>query len=156
LLNSVDVPVQLITPIRGTFRGVRPPARRGGQHSSPELGIQRHKAPAPTAVRGRQSLRRPGIAAELHRADRIGWRHALQSEDPFSSRIKPAPIEGMKNAQPGMQRYANRSGCSGVRAFQIAPTFIRVQFTDGSLYRHDDSIPGRAALARHCGTLALS
>jgi hypothetical protein len=54
----------------------------------------------------------------------------------------------MKADRPGMQRYANRSGHSGVRACELGSEFIRVQFTDGSVYRHDAAIPGRADVKR--------
>ena len=41
-----------------------------------------------------------------------------------------------------MQTYANRGGDSGVRAFEIGPGFIRVQFSDGSVYRYTDASAG--------------
>ncbi len=46
-----------------------------------------------------------------------------------------------------MQRYANRSGNSGVVAFETGPRGIAVQFVDGSIYVYDVDRPGRAAVA---------
>jgi hypothetical protein len=47
-----------------------------------------------------------------------------------------------------MHPYANRSGRSGVRAFEIGPAFVRVRFVDGSLYRYDERVPGRELLTQ--------
>lgn len=35
-----------------------------------------------------------------------------------------------------MERYANLNGNSSVSGFEIGDTWIRVQFTDGSIYRY--------------------
>ena len=42
-----------------------------------------------------------------------------------------------------MQRYANRSGNSGVVAFATGPRGIAVEFVDGSVYVYDLDRPGR-------------
>ncbi len=41
-----------------------------------------------------------------------------------------------------MERYKNRSGDSGVRAFDLGPGFIRVQFDDGVVYVYTDASAG--------------
>lgn len=46
-----------------------------------------------------------------------------------------------------MQRYANRSGSSGVRAFELGPGWILVEFTEGSVYRYDAQTPGAPVVA---------
>ena len=46
-----------------------------------------------------------------------------------------------------MQRYANRSGGSGVVAFAIGPRGIAVEFVDGSVYVYDMEHPGAQAVA---------
>lgn len=35
-----------------------------------------------------------------------------------------------------MQRYANRSGGSGVSAYEIGTNYIRVMFSTGSIYQY--------------------
>lgn len=46
-----------------------------------------------------------------------------------------------------MQRYANRSGGSGVVAYATGPRGIAVQFVDGSVYVYDLQRPGAKAVA---------
>ena len=46
-----------------------------------------------------------------------------------------------------MQRYANRSGDSGVVAYELGPRRIAVEFVDGSVYLYDARRPGAAAVA---------
>lgn len=46
-----------------------------------------------------------------------------------------------------MQRYANRSGGSGVVAFATGPRGIAVEFVDGSVYVYDLERPGAQAVA---------
>ena len=43
-----------------------------------------------------------------------------------------------------MQPYANLSGDSGVSAFEIGPTFIRIRFVDGATYIYGPGRPGTA------------
>ena len=43
-----------------------------------------------------------------------------------------------------MQRYLNRSGESGVVAYELGPDSIAVRFVDGSVYVYDASQPGVA------------
>jgi hypothetical protein len=43
-----------------------------------------------------------------------------------------------------MQRYKDLSGSSGVRAFEVLPHAIRIEFKDGGRYLYDHSVPGRA------------
>lgn len=35
-----------------------------------------------------------------------------------------------------MEKYANRSGQSGVSAYEIGPNYIRVRFSSGSVYQY--------------------
>ena len=46
-----------------------------------------------------------------------------------------------------MQRYANRSGNSGVRGYRIADGSITVEFADGAIYRYTTRSAGSAAIA---------
>ncbi|MBW8846534.1 MAG: hypothetical protein JF607_16340 [Burkholderiales bacterium] len=46
-----------------------------------------------------------------------------------------------------MQRYGNRSGDSGVVAYELGPRRITVEFVDGSVYLYDASRPGATAVA---------
>lgn len=41
-----------------------------------------------------------------------------------------------------MQRYLNRSGDSGVVAYELGPASIAVRFVDGSVYVYDAKQPG--------------
>lgn len=41
-----------------------------------------------------------------------------------------------------MQRYANRSGGSGVVAYAMGPRGIAVEFVDGAIYVYDVDRPG--------------
>ncbi|MDR7271047.1 hypothetical protein J2X20_003705 [Pelomonas saccharophila] len=41
-----------------------------------------------------------------------------------------------------MQRYLNRSGDSGVVAYELGPASIAVRFVDGSVYLYDARQPG--------------
>ncbi|WP_419788771.1 hypothetical protein HDF24_25175 [Mucilaginibacter sp. X4EP1] len=41
-----------------------------------------------------------------------------------------------------MERYANRSGNSGVVAYQIGTDYIWVQFTSGTIYEYTNSSAG--------------
>ena len=43
-----------------------------------------------------------------------------------------------------MQRYLNRSGGSGVVAYEAGPASITVRFADGSVYLYDRGRPGVA------------
>ena len=43
-----------------------------------------------------------------------------------------------------MQRYLNRSGESGVVAYELGPASIAVRFVDGSVYVYDAKQPGAA------------
>lgn len=43
-----------------------------------------------------------------------------------------------------MQRYLNRSGESGVVAYELGPASIAVRFVDGSVYVYDARQPGGA------------
>ncbi len=52
-----------------------------------------------------------------------------------------------------MERYANRSGKSGVLAFEIAAEWIRVRFSDGSIYSYTNVSAG-AANIEHMKQLA--
>lgn len=45
------------------------------------------------------------------------------------------------------QPYGNRSGDSGVVAYEARPGRIDVQFVDGAVYRYDAERPGAAAVA---------
>lgn len=45
-----------------------------------------------------------------------------------------------------MQRYANRSGRSGVVAYEIGRGRISVEFVEGSVYLYDASRPGAAVV----------
>jgi hypothetical protein len=47
----------------------------------------------------------------------------------------------------GMQPYANRSGDSGVVAYEMGRDRIDVQFTNGATYRYDARRPGAEAVA---------
>jgi hypothetical protein len=44
---------------------------------------------------------------------------------------------------PGMQRYRNRSGRSGVSAYAIGEGFILVRFVGDGTYEYTDAQPGR-------------
>ncbi len=46
-----------------------------------------------------------------------------------------------------MQRYGNRSGHSGVVAYEIGPGRISVEFVEGSVYLYDARKPGAVAVA---------
>ena len=46
-----------------------------------------------------------------------------------------------------MQRYTNRSGESGVVAYELGPDWIAVKFSEGSVYRYDGKRPGRPFVA---------
>ena len=43
-----------------------------------------------------------------------------------------------------MPNYANLSGKSGVRAYQLGPGYILVSFKDGSTYRYDYPTTGKS------------
>ena len=45
-----------------------------------------------------------------------------------------------------MQRYKNHSGNSGVKAYEIKETAIRVQFSKGDIYTYSYSSAGRDAV----------
>lgn len=42
-----------------------------------------------------------------------------------------------------MQRYRNFSGTSGVRAFEIGPDFIRIEYARGETYTYTYDLAGR-------------
>lgn len=42
-----------------------------------------------------------------------------------------------------MKAYQNLSGNSGIKAYEILPEAIQIEFTDGSIYRYDYNIPGQ-------------
>jgi hypothetical protein len=46
-----------------------------------------------------------------------------------------------------VQRYLNRSGESGIVAYEVGPAGIAVQFADGSIYVYDVEHPGRKAVS---------
>ena len=46
-----------------------------------------------------------------------------------------------------MQRYTNRSGESGVLAYELGPDWIAVKFAEGAVYRYDAERPGRPVVA---------
>lgn len=46
-----------------------------------------------------------------------------------------------------MERYANRSGDSGVAGYELGQGQITVQFGDGSQYLYNSQSPGAAAVA---------
>lgn len=46
-----------------------------------------------------------------------------------------------------MQRYGNRSGNSGVAAYDIGSGRISVEFVEGSVYLYDEGRPGAAVVA---------
>ena len=52
-----------------------------------------------------------------------------------------------------MEQYANRGGDSGVVTYDIEDEFIKVGFSDGSLYLYTYASPG-AADVEHMKTLA--
>jgi hypothetical protein len=54
----------------------------------------------------------------------------------------------MENHLSGLQSYANLSGESGVRAFKVGSSFIRVRFTDGSAYLYTDAVTGQGSVER--------
>jgi len=54
-----------------------------------------------------------------------------------------------------MERYANRSGNSGVAAYQIGDTFILVQFTSGAIYEYTYASAG-ASNIESMKSLAIS
>jgi hypothetical protein len=41
-----------------------------------------------------------------------------------------------------LQRYKNRSSCSGVSAYEIGEDYIKVEFADGPLYLYNHQTPG--------------
>src|SRR5258706_15744078 len=41
-----------------------------------------------------------------------------------------------------MERYANRSGDSGITDYEVGPDFVRVRFSDGSVYRYTNESAG--------------
>lgn len=41
-----------------------------------------------------------------------------------------------------MEPYQNLSGNSGIKAYEILYQAIKIEFTDGSIYRYDYNIPG--------------
>ncbi|MEZ0233087.1 MAG: hypothetical protein ACAH12_09630 [Methylophilaceae bacterium] len=41
-----------------------------------------------------------------------------------------------------MEKYKDLNGDSGVSGYEITPTWIRVQFKDGSIYEYDNNKPG--------------
>ena len=45
-----------------------------------------------------------------------------------------------------MQAYANLGGDSGVSAYEIGPTSIKVRFTTGATYLYNHAAPGKAAV----------
>lgn len=45
-----------------------------------------------------------------------------------------------------MELYRNRHGHSGVIAFEIGETFIKVKFRDGPIYLYDYGHPGKVAV----------
>ncbi len=46
-----------------------------------------------------------------------------------------------------MIRYANLSGDSGVREYEIGPGYIKVRFGGGPIYAYDNSRPGAGHVA---------
>ena len=46
-----------------------------------------------------------------------------------------------------MQRYTNRSGESGVLAYELGHDWIIVKFAEGAVYRYDAERPGAAFVA---------
>lgn len=53
-----------------------------------------------------------------------------------------------------MKRYQNRSGNSGVVAYEAGASFIRVRFVEGALYTYSYQSAGKAKVER-MKTLAL-
>ena len=47
-----------------------------------------------------------------------------------------------------MDRYRNLSGSSGVAAYEIGKDFIKVKFTEGSVYLYNYASAGPAAIER--------
>jgi hypothetical protein len=47
-----------------------------------------------------------------------------------------------------MERYKNLSGISSVAAYETGPDFIRIQFTDGAVYRYTNASAGEAHIIR--------
>jgi hypothetical protein len=47
-----------------------------------------------------------------------------------------------------MQRYGNRSGASGVAAYEIGEDSITVKFTSGARYLYTDRSAGHATIVR--------
>jgi hypothetical protein len=47
-----------------------------------------------------------------------------------------------------MERYKNLSGNSGVVEYEIGPTFIKVRFSDGTIYRYTESSAGSRNIQR--------
>lgn len=45
-----------------------------------------------------------------------------------------------------MQRYFNLGGNSGIKAYELLPDGIRIQFTDGSIYLYNHKSNGRRAI----------
>lgn len=59
---------------------------------------------------------------------------------------RPQGEEGILSEECVMQPYANRSGNSGVRAYECAADSISVKFSDGSVYLYTYASCG----AGHC------
>lgn len=49
---------------------------------------------------------------------------------------------------PGLQRYANRSGHSGVAGYAAREDGLLVEFVDGKLYFYNHEVPGRRHVER--------
>lgn len=49
---------------------------------------------------------------------------------------------------PGLQRYANRSGHSGVAGYAAGRDAITLEFTDGTVYLYSYDCPGRRHVER--------
>lgn len=47
-----------------------------------------------------------------------------------------------------MQRYEDKTGNSGIAAFEIADVSILIEFKDGGLFRYDNDSTGRAQVEK--------
>ena len=50
-----------------------------------------------------------------------------------------------------MEPYKNIAGSSGVRAYEIGPDFITIEFSDGSVYRYTYASAGQENVERMKG-----
>lgn len=59
-----------------------------------------------------------------------------------SSRTCKLEHDPREQQRQDVKRYANRSGNSGVVAYEIGPDFIQVKFQDGRVYAYTYAKPG--------------